>query len=88
MSGQTLVDGAARTQSDQQEAKVQAIFERLGPIFEEERLRIAQLLASKEDRQLFGQTEFELRDRVHRLAAQSLEVAASERQKKGRVRGC
>lgn len=89
MSSQTAVNAAVdRTESEEQQAEVQALFERLGPAFEEERLRIAQLLASKEDRQLFGQTEFELRDRVHRLAARSLEVAASERQKKGWVRGC
>jgi hypothetical protein len=37
---------------------------------------------------LFGQTEYELRDLVHRLGAQVLEAAADERQKKGWVRGC
>jgi hypothetical protein len=64
------------------------LFEALGPAFEEERVRIARLLASKPDRELFGQTEFDLRDRVHQLAARSLEAAAQERQKKGRLRGC
>ena len=64
------------------------LFEALGPAFEQERVRIARLLVSKPDRELFGQTEFELRDRVHQLAAKSLEAAAQERQKKGRVRGC
>ena len=38
-------------------------------------------------RELFGQTEFDLRDRVHALGARVLETAADERQKKGRVRG-
>jgi hypothetical protein len=64
------------------------LFEALGPAFEQERVRIARLLASKPDRELFGQTEFALRDRVHQLAARSLEAAAQERQKKGRVRRC
>lgn len=70
------------------QAEAERIFERLGPLFDEERMRIAQLLASKPDSQLFGQTEYELRDRVHHLGAKSLEAAAEERQKKGRIRGC
>jgi hypothetical protein len=35
---------------------------------------------------LFGANEYEVRDRVHELGAKALEVAANERQKKGRVR--
>jgi hypothetical protein len=49
---------------------------------------MSRLVASKPDRQLFGQTEFELRDRVHELGAMMLETAAEERQKKGGVRRC
>jgi hypothetical protein len=64
------------------------IFEALGPAFEEERLRVAKLLASKSDGELFGETEFELRDRLHRLGAASLERAAEQRQKKGWIRRC
>jgi hypothetical protein len=56
-----------------------------GP-FDEELKSMARLMASKANHQLFGQTEFELRDRVHELGAKALEVAADERQKKGRVR--
>ena len=62
----------------------QRIFERLGPLFDEERLRMAQALASGP---LFGKKEYELRDRVHELGAKALEVAADERQKKGGIRG-
>jgi len=61
----------------------QRIYERLGPLFEQERLRMAKALASGP---LFGEREFELRDQVHDLGAQALEVAADERQKKGRIR--
>lgn len=74
--------------NEQQQADAQRIFERLGSLFDDERMRIARLLASKADPELFGKTEYELRDRVHRLGAEALEVAADERQKKGRVRGC
>jgi hypothetical protein len=62
----------------------QRIYERLEPLFEQQRLRMAQALASGP---LFGRKEFELRDQVHDLGARALEVAADERQKKGRVRG-
>jgi hypothetical protein len=50
--------------------------------------RMCRLLASKKNPELFGQTEFDLRDMVHRAGAKALEVAAQERQKKGRIRGC
>jgi hypothetical protein len=59
------------------------LYERLEPLFEEERRRLARALASGP---LFGQKEFELRDRVHDLGARALEVAADERQKKGGIR--
>jgi hypothetical protein len=41
----------------------------------------AELLASKPDRQLLGQTEFEVRDRVHQIGAKALETALDERKK-------
>jgi hypothetical protein len=69
-------------------AEEQSLYERLGPLFEQERLRLANALASKADSELFGVNEYEVRDRVHELGAKALEVAANERQKKGRVRGC
>lgn len=62
------------------------LYERLGPLFEAERVRMAKSLASKKDGELFGKNEYELRDRVHELGAKALEIAANERQKKGRVR--
>jgi len=64
-------------------ADEQRIYERLGPLFEQERVRMARALASGP---LFGKKEFELRDQVHGLGAKALEVAADERQKKGGVR--
>ena len=71
---------------EEQEAEAQRIYERLQGAFDEELKSMARLIASKANHQLFGQTEFELRDRVHELGAKALEVAADERQKKGRVR--
>ena len=42
---------------------------------------LADLLASKPDRQLLGQTEFEVRDRVHTIGAKAFETALHERKK-------
>lgn len=64
----------------------QRIYDRLEDCFEQERRRVARLLADKDDSNLFGQTEFDLRDRVHALGARALEVVAQERQKKGGLR--
>ena len=47
---------------------------------------LAELLASKPDRQLLGQTEFEVRDRVHTIGAKAFETALDER-KTGGIKG-
>lgn len=72
----------------EQDAEAQRIQERLGPVVLEELTKMARLMASKPNRELFGQTEFQIRDAVHRIGAMVLETAADERQKKGRVRRC
>lgn len=68
-----------------QAAEAERIYQQIRQAFDEEARRLARLMASKPDSQLFGQTEFELRDRVHALGAEVLEVAADERVKKGRL---
>ena len=72
--------------NEDQEAESQRIYERLRGAFEEELKTMARFMASQPNHQLFGQTEFELRDRVHELGARVLETAADERQKRGWVR--
>lgn len=72
----------------EQEAEAERIYERLEAAFDQERMRMARLMASKGNHELFGQTEYEVRDRVHALGARVLETAADERQKKGRIREC
>lgn len=71
----------------EQQAEADQIFERLRPVFEAEARRMATLLASKDDAHLFGQTEYELRDRVHALGAEALEATAAARSKKGGLSG-
>lgn len=57
--------------SPEQEIQAQALVARLRPQAEEDLLALARLLVSKEDRALFGDTEFEVRDLVHGLGAKA-----------------
>lgn len=66
-----------------QEADAQRLRELLQTAFTAELEHLARLLASKPDAQLLGQTEFEVRDAVHRLGAQVIETALRERKKGG-----
>jgi hypothetical protein len=67
--------------SAEQEAQAQAIYTRVKARFDAEALRLARLLASKDDAQLLGDTEFQVRDRAHDLGAQVLQLALEERKK-------
>lgn len=44
--------------------------------------QLAELLASKPDSQLLGQTEFEVRSRVHKIGAKAIETALNGRKKR------
>jgi hypothetical protein len=59
------------------------IFQTLRQAADADLRSLADLLASKEDRQLLGKTEFEVRDLVHRIGAKALETALDERKKGG-----
>lgn len=67
----------------EQEVEAQQLAERVMVRTREEVLQIARLLVSKPDHQLLGQTEFEVRDRVHQIGAHALETALQERKKRG-----
>jgi len=67
----------------EQEAEAQRLYETLQQAFLDEARQTARLLASKDDRHLLGATEFDLRDRAHRLAAKALENALAGRKKGG-----
>ena len=66
-----------------QEAQAQRLYELFQQAFLDEARQLARLLASKEDAQLLGRTEFEVRDAVHRLGAKAVETALAEREKGG-----
>jgi hypothetical protein len=69
--------------SAEQEAEAQRIFQILKSTTDDDLLALARLLASKKDRDLLGQTEFEVRDRVHHIGAKAMETALQERKKGG-----
>jgi hypothetical protein len=45
--------------------------------------QLVRLLVSKKDSEIFGSTEFEVRDRVHQLGAKAVETVLNERKKGG-----
>lgn len=59
--------------SVEQEAEAQALAHRIRELAEEEFLQIARLLVSKPDREIFGETEFQIRDIVLKAGAKALE---------------
>lgn len=67
----------------EQEAEAQRLAAIIGKRAQEEALLMARILASKPDNKLLGPTEFEIRDRAHKLAASALETALNERKKGG-----
>ena len=59
------------------------IFHSLRQAAEADLRNLADLLASKPDRELLGRTEFEVRDLVHKIGAKAFETALDERKKGG-----
>ena len=73
--------------SAEQHAEAVRIYERIRGAFDQEARRLAELMASKETRHIFGETEYQIRDRVHTLGAEVLAATAEERVKKGGLSG-
>jgi hypothetical protein len=67
----------------EQEAEARRIEEILIEASRQDIRELARLMASKENHEIFGKTEYEVRDLVHRLGAKALEITANERSKKG-----
>ncbi|MFO0866109.1 MAG: hypothetical protein U0744_15925 [Gemmataceae bacterium] len=67
----------------EQEAEARRLAELILTKAREEVLAMARIMVSKPDRELLGQSEFQVRDRAHRLAAHALETAVNERKKGG-----
>jgi hypothetical protein len=67
----------------QQQAEAQRIFDALKQSTEADLMALARLLAQKPDGEIFGATEFEVRDRVHGIGAKAIEAALAGRKKGG-----
>ena len=67
----------------EQEAEAQALLAKLKPAWEQDALELCRLMASKQDHEILGQTEYQVRDLVHGMGAKALELTANERAKKG-----
>ena len=65
----------------EQAAEAERIFQVLQEASADEQWRIAQLLASKSDRELLGQTEYEVRALVHQIGAKAIQTALQGRKK-------
>jgi hypothetical protein len=66
-----------------QEAEARRIYDVLRQSAEADLMALARLLASKADGDIFGTTEFQVRDRVHRIGAKAIEAALAGRKKGG-----
>lgn len=64
-----------------QNADAERIYLALREATEDEHRRLARLLACRGDSQLFGQTEYEVRDLVHRGGAKAIQAALDGRKK-------
>jgi hypothetical protein len=71
----------ARQLTPQQQAEADRIEGRMLDLVRGDLRELAELLASKPDRQLLGRAEFEVRDRVHKIGARALEAALAGREK-------
>ena len=65
----------------EQMAEAERIFHAFRQSTEDEHWRLAQLLATKPDSQIFGATEFEVRDIVHEIGAKAIQTALEGRKK-------
>jgi hypothetical protein len=61
------------------EAKAQELLTHLRSRADEDLLALARLLVSKEEHEIFGETEFQARDIVHRLGAKALETHLAQK---------
>ena len=79
MEGRTRPDGMSLEQFEE----AQRLFEITQQATADEQWRMCCLLAGKQNDQLLGQTEFEMRDHLLRMGAKTLETAVNQRRQKG-----
>ena len=67
----------------EQEREAEVIADIVLAAMQVEAKNIGRLLASKANSELFGQTEFQLRDILHGLGTRGIDAVLSERKKRG-----
>jgi hypothetical protein len=67
------------------EAEAQELAARIRTVLDDEAERIARLLVGKDTKDLFGQTEFDLRDLLLRIGAKAYELHLAEKKTATRV---
>lgn len=77
--GRTCPEGMSAEQFEE----AQRLYAVTQQAMDDEQWRLCCLMATKQNSQLLGQTEFEIRNRVLRMGAIALEAAVNERRKKG-----
>jgi len=79
MAHAQMIDG----RTPEELAEVQRVHDVMLNAMDREIWRIAELMVGKRDDQLFGQTEFTLREAVLRMGAQALQATVNDRKKRG-----
>lgn len=79
MEGHQCPDGM----TPEEFAEAQRVFAISQKAAEDELWRMACLTATKQDDEMLGETEFQIRDVLLRIGATALEAAVNERRKKG-----
>ena len=77
---------AATFLTAEQEVEAKVLESKIRIVMEKEVAALARLLASKEDKDLFGKTEFEVRDLVLRIGAKAYEELLREKKTATKVR--
>jgi hypothetical protein len=65
--------------TDAQEAEAQQLFRKLQDAAQPDLLALARLLVAQPEAEIFGATEFQARDLVHRIGATALELHLAEK---------
>ena len=79
----TVEQTARRELTAEEEAEAQRIADIVVGRMRAEATELGRMLVSKVNGELFGQTEFVVRDAVHRVGAVALDAALEERKKRG-----
>ena len=79
MEGRHQIAGITPEKSEE----VQRVHDVMLKAMEQEIWRMAEFMVTRRDDQLFGETEFALRDKALRMGAQALEATVNDRKKRG-----